>query len=427
MIDIKLLRDNYLDVESKLKTKDSTIDLAPLMALDEKIRNLKTEVETLKSDRNVLSKEIGEKKRTGGDTSSLFKQVGHFGDKIKEIDHQLADLEASFEQKLSILPNIPQDGIKVSLDPKDNVCVKEHGKKTHFSFPFKNHLELNEHHDLFDLERGAKISGAGWPVYRGLGARLEWALLNLMLDFHIKNGFLQWIPPLLVRPEMMYGAGQYPKFKDQAYELSDEQYDLCLIPTAEVALNALHLDEILTEEELPLKYVAYTPCFRREAGAAGKNERGLIRTHQFNKVEMFAFCHPDKSENMFNLFVESAEAILELLELPYKRMLLVTGDMSFAAAKTIDIEVFLPGQDRYMEVSSISNCSDFQARRSKIRFKSKGGDKPRFVHTLNGSGLATSRVMVALLENHQKADGSIAIPKALQRYFDGKEKLLPKR
>lgn len=287
-------------------------------------------------------------------------------------------------------------------------------------------MELGAIHDLFDFERGAKISGSGWPVYRGMGARLEWALINLMLDYHVKNGFTQWMVPLLVRSEMMYGAGQYPKFKEQAYELHDKQYQLSLLPTAEVALNALHYDEILNEEELPLKYVAYTPCFRREAGAAGKNERGLIRTHQFNKVEMFAFCHPAKSEEMFNFFVESAEAMLEMLELPYKRMLLVTGDMSFAAAKTVDIEVYLPGQERYMEVSSISNCTDFQSRRSKIRFRAKS-DKPQLLHTLNGSGLATSRLMVALLENHQQADGSILIPKALQRYLGGKEKLLPKK
>ena len=426
MIDLKHLRDNPLEIEAKLKTKDSGVKIALAVELDDKIRHLKTEVESLKGDRNVLSKQIGERKRKGESTDQLFKEVGDFGDKIKDLDQKLSELSHSFEHQLSLLPNIPLDEVKASLDPSENVCIKEHGKKTHFSFPFKNHLEINERHDFFDFERGAKMAGAGWPIYKGMGARLEWALINMMLEFHVKKGFLQWMPPLLVRPEMMYGAGQYPKFKDQAYELEDKQYKLCLLPTAEVALNALHYDEILTEEELPLKYVAYTPCFRREAGSAGKNERGLIRTHQFNKVEMFSFCHPDRSEAMFNTFVESAEALLEMLELPYKRMLLVTGDMSFSAAKTVDIEVNLPGQDRYMEVSSISNCTDFQARRSKVRFRAKG-EKPRFVHTLNGSGLATSRLMVALLENHQNADGSISIPKALQRYLDGRDKLLPKR
>ncbi|MCH9632691.1 MAG: Serine--tRNA ligase [Chlamydiae bacterium] len=426
MLDLKQLRENPLEIEKKLKTKDSEVKLKPILELDEKARQLKTQVENLKGSRNALSKEIGDRKRKGEDTNEIFKQVGDFGDKIKDIDKELSELTAALNHKLSLLPNIPASEAKESLDPSDNVCIKEHGKKTHFSFPYKNHLELNEQHDLFDLERGAKISGTGWPIYKGMGARLEWALLNLMVDFHVKKGFQQWMPPLLVREEMMYGSGQYPKFKDQAYELEDKQSHLCLLPTAEVALNALHYDEILTEEELPLKYMAYTPCFRREAGAAGKNERGLIRTHQFNKVEMFSFCHPDRSEAMFNTFIESAEALLEMLELPYKRMLLVTGDMSFPAAKTVDIEVNLPGQDRYMEVSSISNCTDFQARRSKIRFRSKG-EKPRFVHTLNGSGLATSRVMVALLENHQNADGSISIPKALQKYLGGMEKFLPKR
>ncbi len=425
MLDMKLIRDQAEELEKQLKTKDPEVNLSQVISLDESIRQIKTEVEALKSERNTLSKQIGELKRKGEDASSLLKKVGHFGDQIQGLDEKLQGFEQKLNHELAVLPNLPMEGIKSSLDPKDNVCLKEEGKKTHFSFPFKNHLELNEKHHLFDFEKGAKITGTGWPVYRGMGARLEWALINMMLEHHIQNGFTQWIPPLLVRPEMMYASGQYPKFKDQAYEINDKQFEFCLLPTAEVALNGLHYDEVLHAKELPLKYVAYTPCFRREAGAAGKQERGLIRTHQFNKVEMFAFAQPSKSEAVFNNFVESAEAILEKLELPYKRMLLVTGDMSFAAAKTIDIEVYLPGQEKYMEVSSISNCTDFQARRSKIRFKEKG-DKPQFVHTLNGSGLATSRLMVALLENHQNSDGSVSIPKALQRYIGGMEKLIPR-
>lgn len=426
MIDIKLIREDPKGIEKKLRSKDPEVKLDRILELDQKIREIKTSVEALKSERNDLSKEIGDRKRKGDESPELFKKVSHIGDEIKKHDQSLVELEEKFHDELAQIPNIPHPDVKISPDPKDNVCIKEHGKKTTFSFSFKNHLEIGEAHELFDFERGAKMSGTGWPVYKGMGARLEWALINMMIDYHVKKGFIQWMTPLLIRPEMMYGAGQFPKFRDQAYELTDKQYKLSLLPTAEVALNALHYDEILTEEELPKKYVAYTPCFRREAGAAGKNERGLIRTHQFNKVEMFAFCHPNKSDAIFDLFVESAEELLELLELPYKRMLLVTGDMSFSGAKTVDIEVFLPAQERYMEVSSISNCTDFQARRSKIRFKEKGG-KPQFVHTLNGSGLATSRLMVALLENHQKADGSILIPKALQRFLDGKEKLLPKR
>ena len=426
MLDIKLLRENPDQIEAKLKSKDPAVELKGVLELDEEIRRIKTVVESLKSERNHLSKLIGEKKRAGEDTEELFKKVGSFGDQIKDHDEKLSALEEDFTEQLALLPNIPFEDVKESLNKEDNVCVKEYGKKTHFNFPFKNHLELNEIHDFFDFNRGAKISGAGWPVYKGMGARLEWALINMMLDFHINNGFTQWMVPLLIRQEMMFASGQFPKFRDQAYELTDKQFQLSLLPTSEVALNALHYDEILTEEELPLKYVAYTPCFRREAGASGKNERGLIRTHQFNKVEMFAFTHPDQSEAVFEEFVQNAEALLEMLELPYKRMLLVTGDMSFSGAKTIDIEVYLPGQEKYMEVSSISNCTDFQARRSKTRFREKGG-KPTYIHTLNGSGLATSRLMVALLENHQHADGSITIPKALQKYLGGKEKLLPKK
>jgi len=425
MLDIKLIRDRTKELEKKLKTKDPEVNLAQILSLDESIRKIKTEVEALKNERNTFSKQIGEKKRKGEDTDDLLKKVGIFGDRIQGLDEKLEGLEQKIYHELAVLPNIPMEDVKSSLDPSENVCLKEVGKKPRFSFPFKNHLQLNEKLKLFDFERGAKVTGTGWPTYRGMGARLEWALINMMLEHHIQNGFIQWMPPLLVRPEMMIGSGQYPKFKDQAYEIQDKQFQFCLIPTAEVVLNGLHYDEVLHLEELPLKYVAYTPCFRREAGGAGKQERGLIRTHQFNKVEMFAFAQPSKSEAIFNIFVESAETLLEKLELPYKRMLLVTGDMSFPAAKTIDLEVYLPGQEKYMEVSSISNCTDFQARRSKIRFKEKEG-KPQFVHTLNGSGLATSRLMVALLENHQNADGSISIPKALQRYIGGLEKLMPR-
>ena len=312
-----------------------------------------------------------------------------------------------------------------SLDPADNVVIKQVGSKTEFNFPFKNHVELNEKLKLFDFERGSKISGSGWPVYRGMGARLEWALIQYMMSIQVKNGFEQWIPPLLVRKNIVYGSGQLPKFENQQFKIHDEDYHLYLIPTAEVPLNGLHADEILNEEELPLKYAAYTPCFRREAGAAGANERGLIRVHQFNKVEMFSFSKPEDSAKIFEQMLLSAEEILQGLEMHYRNVLLVTGDMSYASARTVDIEVWLPGQNRYYEVSSVSNCTDFQSRRSNIRFRRGKDGKPEFVHTLNGSGLATSRLMVSLLENNQNADGSINVPKALQSYL-GVEKLVPK-
>lgn len=424
MIDIKLIRANRKAVEEKLKTKDPEIDLSAIVAIDERIRVLKMNVEELKASRNQLSKEIGEKKREKKDTSELMKEVAGLGDKIAILDQELGTLEQELTQKLASLPNLPRDEIKISPDPKDNVCIKTVGQKREFDFPFKNHVELNERLCLFDFKRAAKISGSGWPAYRGLGARLEWALLNYMIDIHLENGFEMWMPPHLVRPEIMFGSGQLPKFEKQLFKISDEDYQLYLIPTSEVALNGLYYDEILKEEELPKKYIAYTPCFRREAGAAGSSERGLIRMHQFNKVEMFAFTRPDQSDDVFDQMMASAETILQGLNLHYRNMLLVTGDMSFAAAKTVDIEVYLPGQQRYYEVSSVSNCTDYQARRSQIRYRHKE-DKPELVHTLNGSGLATSRLMVALLENNQNEDGSVTLPVVLHKYMNGIKELRP--
>ncbi len=422
MLDIKLLRKDKDLIERKLQTKEAAVELTPILALDEKIRHNKGEGETLKSKLNHLSKEIGEKKRAGQDVSALLKEVAGMGDRIQLLDQELKDQEEKLKEGLSLLPNIPMDEIPVSSDPKDNVCIKMEGKKREFSFPFKNHVELNEHLHLFDFKRGAKISGSGWPIYRDMGARLEWALLNYMIDIHLENGFEMCLPPHLVRPETMYSSGQLPKFEKQLFKIDDPDYRLYLIPTSEVPINGLHSDEILKAEELPLKYVAYTPCFRREAGAAGSQERGLIRMHQFNKVEMFAFTLPEQSEQVFNQMLASAEEILQGLNLHYRNMLLVTGDMSFQAARTVDIEVWLPGQNRYYEVSSISNCTDFQARRSLTRYRVKE-EKPEFVHTLNGSGLATSRLMVALLENNQQEDGSVSLPVVLHKYLNGVKEL----
>lgn len=424
MLDIKLIRNDPNAIEHLLQTKNPEVSLSKIIQLDERNREIKTQVEQLKSTRNSVSKIIGEKKRTGEDVEALMKQMGEMADQISSLDKELQTVETDLHDALLRLPNLPMPDVKVSQDPKDNVCIKEHLTKPQFDFTFKNHLELNEKLNLFDFKRGAKTSGAGWPVYRGMGARLEWALLNYMLDIHRKNGFEQWMTPLLVRPPLMYGSGSLPKFENQFFKLDDQDYPLYLIPTAEVVLNGLHSDEILEEEELPLKYTAYTPCFRREAGAAGSQERGLIRTHQFNKVEMFCFTTPEKSDEMFDFMLSSAEEILQGLGLHYRNMMLVTGDMSFAATRTVDIEVWLPGQDRYYEVSSVSNCTDFQARRSQTRFRRKGG-KPEFVHTLNGSGLATSRLMVALLENNQNADGSVNIPAVLQKWLGGNSQICP--
>lgn len=424
MLDIKLIRKDKDAVEAKLKTKDPEVNLSPILALDERIRVIKTTVEELKATRNSVSKEIGDKKRNKLDTTELMQEVSGLGDKISILDHELVELEKELTHKLASCPNIPMDGIKVALDPKENELIKTVGTKREFSFAPKNHVELNEKLHLFDFQRAAKTSGSGWIAYKGLGARLEWALLNYMLDTHINNGFEMWMVPHLVKPETMFGSGQLPKFEKQLFKIHDEDYNLFLIPTSEVALNGLHIDEIFKEEELPKKYCCYSPCFRREAGAAGSQERGLIRVHQFNKVEMFCFTTPEQSDKMFDDMQASAEEILNGLNLHFRSMLLVTGDMSFAAAKTVDVEAWLPGQNRYYEVSSVSNCTDFQSRRSQIRFRKKD-DKPEFIHTLNGSGLATSRLMVSLLENNQQEDGSVILPEVLHKYMNGIKVLRP--
>ena len=422
MLDIKLIRENPTELEKKLQTKDPEASLKKTLSLDEEIRALKAESEELKTRRNQSAKEVGERKRKGEDTTDLLKTMEGAKEKISTLDHKLSELEEQLKFELGCLPNLPADDIKASLDPQENVLIKSVGAKPSFSFEPKNHMELNEKLQLFDFKRGAKIGGSGWPTYRGMGARLEWALINFMIDTHVSNGFEQWMLPLVGRPDILFGSAHLPKFEDQLFKLQDKDHRLYMIPTSEAVLNGIHYDEILDADTLPLKYTSYSPCFRREAGAAGSQERGLIRVHQFNKVEMFCITHPKESEKIYDLMVQSAEEILVALGVHYRSMLLVTGDMSFASAKTIDLEVWLPGQDRYYEVSSISNCTDFQARRSRMRFK-KGNDKPEFVHTLNGSGLATSRLMVALLENNQQEDGSVVIPTVLHKYLDGMHSL----
>lgn len=424
MLDIKLLRKDPEGCEARLKTKDPSISLRSILALDEEVREVIGRLEQCQAERNALSKEIGEKKRKGQDVTALMNQVGGLGEEISSLTERKGKLEEKVVAELASYPNFPDPEAKISADPKDNVCIKTFGHKREFRFPFKNHLELNEKLHLFDFKRGAKTSGSGFVAYRHLGARLEWALLNYMLDIHLESGFEMWLPPHLVRPEVMFGVGQLPKFENQLFKIRDDDYHLYLIPTAEAVLTGLHQDEIFQEAELPKKYVSYTPCFRREAGAAGKDERGLIRMHQFNKVEMFAFATPSQSEAIFQQMIDNAERILQGLNLHYKNMFLVTGDMSFAAKKTVDIEVWLPGQNRYYEVSSVSHCSDFQARRAQIRYRHKE-EKPEPVHTLNGSGLATSRLMVALLENNQREDGSIEIPLVLHKYLNGMREICP--
>lgn len=423
MLDIKQIRKEREAIEAKLRTKVPDCSLSAVCAIDDELRRLKPHVEQLKATRNNLSKQIGEKKRLNVQADDLLAQTAQMAEEIHATDTRIMELERQLHHELSTLPNLPMDDIKVSMDPKENECIKDWGKKPTFSFPPKHHLELNERLYLFDFKRAAKISGSGWPAYRGWGARLEWALLQYMVSVHVRKGFEFWLPPLLVREATAFASGQLPKFTHQQFAIHDDDYLLYLIPTAEVSLNGLHTGELLPETALPLKYCAYTPCFRREAGAAGEKERGLIRMHQFNKVEMFMFCTPEQSQGCFDLMLESAEEILQGLGLHYRVMRLVTGDMSFAAAETIDVEVYLPGQERYYEVSSISQCTDYQARRSDTRYRGND-DKLHFVHTLNGSGLATSRLLVALLENFQHEDGSVDLPAILKPYL-GVDKLTP--
>ena len=413
MLDISLIRNNPQEVTKKLQGKIPSIDLSPLLTLDQKLRENITALEQRKHEQNAASKQIGEKKRQHQPVEKEMEEMKALRAEISSLQERVNVLKKDFENILFSLPNLPDDCVPFALDPKQNVCVKRVGEKPTLSFPIKNHIELGEINGLFDFKASAKITGSNWPMYRGLGARLERALLQYMLDTHYKNGFIEISPPLLVNTATMFGAGQLPKFKDQLFSLNDPDFPLHLIPTAEVPLNGIHQGEILTKT--PYLYTAYTPCFRREAGALGRQERGLIRMHQFNKVELFAVCHPEESDAIFQKMLDSAEEVLQGLGLHYQNMLLVSGDLSFSARKTIDIEVYLPAQNAYYEASSVSSCGDFQARRAKIRIRGKEG--LTLAHTLNGSRLATSRLMVSLIETYQKEDGSIDIPEVLRPYL----------
>ncbi len=412
MLDIKQIRQDPNLVEKKLKTKDSSIVIEPILEADRSLRALKQEIETLQQERNARSLEIGGKQKQGLPVEEDKAAVRLLGEQLSSLQKEETEVQQQYHHLLACLPNLPMDDIPIAPDKTGNVTIKQVGECPTFSFPPKNHVELNETLRLFDFKMTAKTCGSGWPAYRGMGARLEWALISHCMDVQIRRGFEFWLPPVLVRPDALFESGQLPKFKGQFYELDDAEQPLCLIPTAEVVLNGFLSNELLNEESLPIRWAAYSPCFRREAGAAGAGERGLIRVHQFNKVEMFAFTKPEQSKQMFEEMLATAEEILADLELHYRLSLLSTGDMSFAAGKTVDVEVWLPGQQRYYEVSSVSNCTDYQARRSQIRYRGQDG-KPTYVHTLNGSGLATSRLLVSLLECNQQADGSVRLPRVL--------------
>ena len=417
MIDIKLLRENPDFVKERLKTRDESylklIDR--LLEIDEERRKIIKEIESLRAERNEKSKLFPILKKEGKDTTEIQQRVKQIGEIIKNLEDKLQEIENEFNNILYYIPNLPAPDVPIGKDENDNVEIRRWGKPRKFDFEPLSHYEIGERLGILDFERGAKLSGSRFTVMFKEAARLERALINFMLDVHIKqHGYTEVWTPALVKPEILFGTGQLPKFKDDLYKIEDE--DLYLIPTAEVTLTNLHADEILNEEDLPKYYTAYTPCFRKEAGSHGKDVKGILRQHQFDKVELVKIVKPEDSYNELEKLVNEAEKILQLLEIPYRVVLLCTGDMGFSAAKTYDIEVWIPSQNRYREISSCSNTEDFQARRAKIRYKDKDG-KNHYVHTLNGSGLAVGRTLIAIMENYQKPDGTFEIPKVLKDYL----------
>ncbi len=416
MLDIELIRKKPDFVRKRLATRDRDLPrlVDRILDIDGRRRKLITELESLRALRNKKSKEIGVLRREGKDTSRLEEEVRELKVRIENLEEQLAGLKEEFTDLMLRLPNIPHGSVPVGEDEGENVELRRWGEPRSFSFEPRPHWELGEKLGILDFERGARLSGSRFTVVRGWAAYLERALINFMLDVHREKGYEEVIPPHLVKPEILLGTGQLPKFEEDLYRC--ERDDLYLIPTAEVPLTNLFRGEILREEDLPIYLTAYTPCYRREAGSHGKDVRGIIRQHQFNKVELVKIVHPDTSYGELEKLTADAEEILKLLGLPYRVVELCTGDLGFSAAKTYDIEVWFPSQGRYREVSSCSNCEDFQARRMNTRFRDSSG-RNRFVHTLNGSGLAVGRTLAAIIENYQREDGSVEIPQVLRDYL----------
>ncbi len=420
MLDLKFIRENLKIVKKAIKDKHEKVNLNRLIALDEERRELVVKVDRLKHTRNVVSKEIGRLKSKGEDMSQKVAEMRKLGGEIEELDNKIRGLEKKVYDILTMVPNIPHDSVPTGTEKK-NIIVSEWGSERSFDFEPLPHWELGSALDILDFAAGSKISGSNFPIYKGAGAGIERALINFMLDAHIKNGYKEIFPPFLVNRDSMFGTGQLPKLEEDMYIC--EVDDLFLNPTAEVPLINIHRNEILKGENLPIKYVGYTACFRREAGSYGKETRGLLRVHQFNKVELIKFTTPETSYEELETLLSDATRILQQLEIPYRVSLLASGEMSFASAKTYDIEVWAPGVKKWLEVSSVSNCTDFQARRAGIRFRRKKGEKAEFVHILNGSGVATPRTLTAILEHYQNRDGSITIPKVLRPYMNGAAKI----
>ena len=418
MLDVKLLREDLTRVQERMATRGAAIDWDEFVALDRERRDALSNIERLKEKKNRLSGEIGKLKKSGGDAAAQMREVEAVSAAIRDGEAPLADVEARFESFMLTLPNLPHGSVKIGNNESENREVRRWGEPPQFDFEAQNHWDIGEALGILDFERAAKITGARFTVYRGAGAKLERALINFMLDLHTgENGYQEMLPPALVNRSALVGTGQLPKFEEDLFHLAPGDY--FLIPTAEVPLTNLHRDELLERDELPIRYVAYTPCFRSEAGSYGKDVRGLIRQHQFNKVEMVKFSEPESSYDELEKMVENAEEVLKRLGLPYRVIELCTGDMGFQSAKTYDLEVWLPGQKMYREISSCSNCEEFQARRANIRYRKDRKGRPLFVHTLNGSGLAVGRTFVAVLENYQQKDGSVVIPEVLRPYLGG--------
>lgn len=417
MLDVKILRSEYSRVEEALKNRGKSLDLiADFPKLDARRRELLQESESLKNRRNTVSAEVAKLKKNRENADDLILEMRQVSDQIKAMDEEVRELEASISELTLAIPNIPHESVPVGASEEENVEIRRWAEPKAFDFEPKAHWELAQNLSILDFEAGAKVTGSRFTFYKGLGARLERALISFMMDLHSdKHGYEEMLPPYIVNRDSLYGTGQLPKFEEDLFKISDTDY--YLIPTAEVPVTNYHREEILNSEDLPKYYVAYSSCFRSEAGAAGRDTRGLIRQHQFNKVEMVKIVHPETSFDELEKMTADAERVLQLLNLPYRVMALCTGDMGFGSMKTYDLEVWLPESGVYREISSCSNIGDFQARRANIRFRPEPKSKPEFVHTLNGSGLAVGRTVAAILENYQQADGSIVIPEVLRPYM----------
>lgn len=422
MLDAKLIRANAALVEQQLEKRGLSGVLKPFLALDEERRKILVQVEERKNFRNNSSQQIGKMKKEGLNPSDLMEEVRQAGQQIKELDEELARVEKEIEKILLNIPNLPHESVPVGEDEKSNQEVRRWGEPRQFDFEPRAHWDIGPALDILDFERAAKLSGARFTVYKGAGARLERAVINFYLDIHCgEHGYREILPPFMVIADCMVGTGQLPKFAEDMFKL--EGKDMYLIPTAEVPLTNLYREEILEAKDLPFYLTAYTPCFRAEAGSHGRDTRGVIRQHQFNKVELVKLCEPQNSYEELEKLTQDAERVLQLLGLPYRVVVLSTGDMGFSAAKTYDIEVWMPGYQDYREISSCSNCEDFQARRANIRYRPDPKAKLQYVHTLNGSGVAIGRTVAAILENYQQEDGSVIIPEVLRPYMGGLEKI----